>query len=275
MDFELAKKQFGKNANGPTYLAEAEFGFSKVEPELRSLPDGAKVLEVGVGAGILMAQIATKYENLEFIGVEPMGDGFAFDDVFYRLVKSIPNAEILPIGYEDIDQTQKFDLIYLVNVFEHLPDWPDFLEFLMGALAENGRCIILCPNYSFPYESHFRIPIIFNKPITYFFRKKKIAEHEIEYDCDGLWKSLNFCKYRHVSKKAKSVGFNVMNDKSIITEMINRLDTDEEFAKRQGLLRFPIFILQKLRLIPVMLKSRVIENILPYMHLVLTVPRNR
>ena len=275
MNFEFAKEQFAKNANGPTYLAEADFGFNKIDPELKLLPDGARILEVGAGAGILLAQLASKYQNLNFTGVEPMGDGFAFDDVFYQLIKTIPNAEVLPTGYEDIAPNDEYDLIYLVNVFEHLPDWQDFLQFLPGVMAEGGRCVILCPNYSFPYESHFRIPIIFNKPITHYFRKKTIAQYELENDCDGLWKSLNFCKFRHVSKKAKITGFDLQNDKSIIVEMIDRLDTDPEFAKRQGLLRVPISVLKKMGLISLMLKSRFFENMLPYMHLVLTRPLDK
>ena len=275
MNFEFAKEQFAKNANGPTYLAEAEFGFNKIDPELQSLPDGANVLEIGAGAGILLAQIASKYEKLNFVGVEPMGDGFMFDDVFSKLIATIPNVEIQPVGYEALKANQKFDLIYLVNVFEHLPDWPDFLKFLHGVLAENGRCIILCPNYSFPYESHFRIPIIVNKSITHFFQKTKIAAHEIEYDCEGLWKSLNFCKFRQVSKKARLEGFDVLNDKSIIVEMIDRLDSDAEFAKRQGMLRLPIIVLQKMGLMSLLLKSRLLENMLPYMHLVLTTSKKK
>ena len=45
-------------------------------------------------------------------------------------------------------------------------DWRDFLSFANNSLAENGRLIILCPNYGFPYESHFHLPIIVNKSLT-------------------------------------------------------------------------------------------------------------
>jgi 2-polyprenyl-3-methyl-5-hydroxy-6-metoxy-1,4-benzoquinol methylase len=50
---------------------------------------------------------------------------------------------------------KKFDLIYLVKVFEHLPVWRDFLAFIERNLEPGGVCLILCPKYSFPYESHF------------------------------------------------------------------------------------------------------------------------
>ncbi|RZV36224.1 MAG: methyltransferase domain-containing protein [Acidimicrobiales bacterium] len=258
------------NANGPTYFGEAEFGFGKIQSELNALKPGANVLEVGAGAGILMAMNASIHKDLNFTGVEPMGDGFDYDNVFHRLINTIPNAEIQPVGYEDLKTSIKYDLIYLVNVFEHLPDWKDFLQFVSGTLTENGRCIILCPNYSFPYEPHFQIPIIFNKPLTHFLLKKRITKFETENDCKGLWTSLNFCKFRSVSKNAAQAGFNVSNDKSTFTEMIDRLETDEEFAKRQGLLRLPISVLNKLGLISLFVKSRMFNMVSPYMHLVLT-----
>ena len=273
MNYEKAQETFSKNANGPTYLAEAEFGFVKIEPELNVLPKGGEVLEIGAGAGILLARNACKYKHLNFTGVEPMGDGFEYDDVFHRLIETIPNVEIVPVGYENFNPKKKYDLIYLVNVFEHLPDWQDFLKFIPTVLADNGRCIILCPNYSFPYEPHFRIPIIFNKSTTYFFRKKQIKGFERENEVDGLWKSLNFCKFRHVTKKAKNAGFVVKNDKSTLLGMIDRLESDVEFAKRQGILRLPISMLSKLGLISLFVNSRIFENLLPYMHLVLTTPR--
>ena len=53
--------------------------------------------------------------------------------------------------------------IFCVNVFEHVDDWRHFLDWASKNLNENGQFIVLCPNYGIPYESHFKIPIIFNK----------------------------------------------------------------------------------------------------------------
>ena len=61
----------------------------------------------------------------------------------------------------------KYDLIYCVNVFEHLNDWRKFLLVATEWLSKDGKIVILCPNYGFPYESHFRIPIFMNKAFTY------------------------------------------------------------------------------------------------------------
>ena len=49
----------------------------------------------------------------------------------------------------------------------------------------------MCPNYDFPYEPHFVIPIIINKKFTKFFFKNKINNHEKKTNEIGLWEGLN------------------------------------------------------------------------------------
>ena len=66
---------------------------------------------------------------------------------------------------------KKYDVIYSVNVFEHLLNWKLYLDKTKEWLKPNGINIILCPNYSFP-RSHFKIPIILNKKITHIFKNK-------------------------------------------------------------------------------------------------------
>ena len=61
-------------------------------------------------------------------------------------------------------------------------------------LTPSGKLIILCPNYGFPFESHFSIPIIFNKKLTALIFKKRIEIFEKINACEGLWDSLNFVK---------------------------------------------------------------------------------
>ena len=54
-------------------------------------------------------------------------------------------------------------------------------------LKDEGLNIIFAPNYDFPYEPHFVLPIIINKKITEFFFKKKIKKSEIKTNEVGLW----------------------------------------------------------------------------------------
>ena len=59
-------------------------------------------------------------------------------------------------------------------------------------LNKDGINIILCPNYDFPYESHYIIPIIINKKITKFFFKNYIEKKEMQTNYKGCWEGLNF-----------------------------------------------------------------------------------
>ena len=116
---------------------------------------------------------------------------------------SVTAALLKNIGYEELSSHNKYDLIFCINVFEHLYDWRNFLEKISFLLNENGKLIVLCPNYGFPYESHFRIPVIFNKKITFYIFKKLIRVFENKNDCVGLWDSLNFVKKREIMNHLK------------------------------------------------------------------------
>ena len=113
------------------------------------------MLEIGCGIGILLAAIKEKYPNISLEGIEPYKGGF---DRLKATKSLIPNnIGIKYLKFEDFEP-KKYDIIYSVNVFEHLSDWKLYLDKTEDWLKPKGVNIILCPNYSFPYESHFRIP---------------------------------------------------------------------------------------------------------------------
>ena len=106
-----------------------------------------------------------KYKDLILEGIEPFNDGFNIFKKINSIVKSY-GVNIQNIDYEQFSTNTKYDLIFCVNVFEHLNDWRNFLDKSIELLEEDGQLVILCPNYGFPFESHFLIPIIINKNLT-------------------------------------------------------------------------------------------------------------
>ena len=102
-------------------------------------------------------------------------------------------------------------------------------------LNPEGLNIILCPNYSFPYESHFKIPIIINKKLTYSIFKKKIKKYEKENKSLGLWDSLNFIKMRKIKSYClnNKLKFTYCNT---ILDDVNRIEQDQDFKKDKNLL---------------------------------------
>ena len=260
---KITKSFFEGMPKASTYLEEAEFGLRRILPILQSLPNKARVLEVGSGPCILLAEINQRFPNLILQGIEPMGDGFAFFNDFINTVQFQKSKINLHQGsYETFPENGKWDTIFLINVFEHLVDWRDFLSFANNSLAKNGRLIILCPNYGFPYESHFHLPIIVNKSLTKMLFRKKIKYFERNND--------NAVRLRQVRCAAKAVGLNLSVNTEIINEMIERLDKDPSFKKRQNILAIPAQILKKTGLLNYLLKNKFLQNYLPYMQITLS-----
>ena len=123
----------------------------------------------------------------------------------------------------------------------------------------------MAPNYGFPYESHFGIPIIVNKSLTFSIFKNFITKYEKNTDTEGLWSSLNFVKKREVINFIKSnPSIAMLDDVSIIDIMIKRLTEDKEFRKRQKLIALISLFFQKNGLLKAL---KFFPMILPYMEL--------
>lgn len=256
---------------GDIYLEEAEFGLRRLLPVIADLSQGARVLEVGSGPCILLAEIGGRFPSLTVRGIEPMSEGFAFFDEFVCRVRGERDGVDVHLGgYENFPDDGTWDLIYLVNVFEHLPDWRDFLDFVARSLSPRGRCIVLCPNYGFPYESHFRLPVVGNKRITGALFRRQIERFEVENNNAGLYRSLNFVRLAQVRKAAPEAGLELAIDCGIIREMIERLDTDPAFRQRQSVLALPARLLGRSGLLDLLLKFRFVQNFLPYVQFTLS-----
>ena len=166
-------------------------------------------------------------------------------------------------SYEEFGPTDPFDLIFCVNVFEHLPDWKNFIDWAKSKLSDTGELLILCPNYSFPYESHFGIPIVFNKHITHKIFRQRIKAYEHINSAHGLWNSLNFVK----KNKVKAYVGAKYEDFVLEDHMIDRATKDSEFQKRQRMIATIAIFLRKAGFIKII---RWLPSYLPYMKLSLS-----
>jgi SAM-dependent methyltransferase len=229
---------FDDKAEHSRIEAEATFGLHEVSLEIDALPSGARVLEIGCGTGYLLAQLSLRRMDAYFDGLEPIGQGFAkFEETLSRIEARFENLDIHRTPIEDFTLPQGasgFDLIFSINVFEHLNDWRVAVDRAVALLNEGGRMIILCPNYSVPYEPHFAIPIIGGPQLTRRLFDKRIARIEAQTDSAGLWKSINFISVPALKSHCGLRGIDVSFDRGVMARMLDRLDMDPEFAKRQS-----------------------------------------
>ena len=249
------------------WINEALFGFNHIKEFCKNLDTNNSVLEIGSGSGILLNLLSENFDDINFEGIEPFGEGFSSLTSLNSLSRE-NGVSIKNIGYEDLSTNYKYDLIFCINVFEHLNNWRNFLKKMSSLLKKNGKLIVLCPNYGFPYESHFRIPILLNKKITYCFFKKFIRSFENKNDCVGLWESLNFVKKRDVIDYLKDsiYGKNLeMKDNLLILDfMVNRITSDREFRKRQRIIGTIAIALRGIGILNIL---KLFPNFIPYMKL--------
>jgi 2-polyprenyl-3-methyl-5-hydroxy-6-metoxy-1,4-benzoquinol methylase len=249
------------------WINEAIFGYENIYKYCDNLKAGNKVLEIGCGSGILLSLLVENFKNLHFEGIEPFNDGFSSLEILNTIIKDT-GISIENKSYEEFKTNSKYNLIFCVNVFEHLEDWPNFLIRVKNLLENNGKLIILCPNYGFPYESHFRIPIIFNKKTTQYIFRNYIRNFEKLNNFDGLWKSLNFIKKKDVmnfvNKNIYLNNLKLKDDLNIIDFMILRILKDKEFRKRQIFVGIFALVMYKLGIIKFL---KFFPNLIPYMKL--------
>ena len=219
-------------------------------------------MEIGCGSGILLSMLSHRFDTLTFNGIEPFGGSFS---PLRELGKIVKLSEILIKNktYEQFNPTIKFDLIYCVNVFEHVHDWRDFLLKVSKWITQKGKIVILCPNYGFPYESHFRIPILFNKSITYRIFKKFIINFEQKNNQVGVWESLNFVRKSEILYFLKSQSkLRLIDDLSIMNDIVERVSKDKEFRGRQNIISMIALISKKFGLLGLL---KLFPNLMPYM----------
>ena len=141
---------------------------------------------------------------------------------------------IVKKGIEEFDTNEKFDLIFSINVLEHVKDYEKYIEKTCKFLNKNGISIVLCPNYDFPYESHYIIPIIINKKITKFFFKSYIKKYETKNGMKNHWDGLNFISKKKLTYFIKKNNYNFYFDLAIKDRMFSRIINDSALKRRQG-----------------------------------------
>ena len=248
-------------------LADVVFGFSEVSDFLKKR-NVSSVLEIGSGTGILLNELKENFPDIQFSGIDPNVSGFHnLKTIISKLNEDGYNIKVESTGVEKYSSDKKFDLIFSINVFEHVEDQIQYLLKTHELLNKNGLNVILCPNYDFPYEPHFVIPIIINKKITEFIFNSKIENFEKKENEHGLWDGLSFLGRKKIEKILKNHNYTYFLDDTIKARMLNRLNSDRAFKKRQGIAGTLAKILRFLMI------DKLIFNILrvpfPYMKLII------
>jgi len=209
-----------------TYTNEARYGYNLIRPYLE---DGMRILEVGAGIGVLSTFLHINGHKI--IAIEPSGIGFDLNNAIGKcLVEwlNLTDFALQDVRVEELDRGRigEFDLIFSVNVVEHLPDLDAAFQRMGTVLASNGRMIHTCPNYHVPYEPHFAIPLLpFVPSATRWVLKKEITR-------SGLWRSFNFVTSSGVKRVTRRQRLDVEFEPETMYRSLLRLGNDPVFAER-------------------------------------------
>lgn len=242
------------DADTPSDLVDLHFGestfglveFSKVLEDRFSGATHMRCLEVGSGAGFLLTRLSRHFPQYRWEGIEPIGQGFSRFRAASEAICARYELNIHRTTFEEFESKDTFDFIFSLNVIEHVDEWRDFVVKAHSLLSPRGVAVFLCPNYTFPYEPHYAIPIVLNKSLTARVFRRYIADYDRRNDTTDLWASLNFIKRREVVDFCRKKHIKVSFDDSVMTRMVEKLWTDEHFAERQRLLATPAKLLHRM-----------------------------
>ena len=216
------------------YVGEALAGIALLEDGLPAT--GARLLEVGSGAGLLVRFFRS--EGFDVVGIEPaIAEGFGFMHSLDRAVGRQVNGVAEPIGHPATAgslhdaELDRFDLVYSLNVIEHVADLPRAFTGMARVLAPAGRIIHVCPSYRVPYEPHFGLPLVPAAPSL----TRRLFARRIDARAD-LWDSLNFVTAGRLRTIAAREGLDVTFRPGVMASTFARLGTDPAFRRRHGAL---------------------------------------
>lgn len=223
-----------------TYLQEARWGWELIASLIHTLPPNSSILEIGAGPQILSLQIATLNHSVTCL--EPSTEEFSFMLTMGKYVKnwaekSGVNYNLLEIKGEEFSQPNFFDFAFSINVMEHVESIETVLDNVVDSLKSGGTYYFICPNYTFPFEPHFRSFTLINKKLTELLVKRfAISKSNVEKP-ELLWRSLNWINWKQIDRWAQSRDdLQIKYEKSAVKFYLERSRKDSVFIKRHPLL---------------------------------------
>lgn len=232
---EFCSGIFPSEATLDLLVNEARFALSRVLPIVLSRrSDKLALLEVGAGSCILAAYLASR--GLQVTAVEPLGPEFDFfTDVQRRVLdfcrdKGIAFNLVRTTG-EQLDMPEQFDIAFTFNALEHMRDPMLTLDNMCRSLKPGGIVLACCPNYTIPFEAHFKMVLITrSKRLNERLYRSRIARHP------RVWDELNFICYADIRRHLAKRGVNFTFNRFVMRDFVIRLLRDPIFARRMPLL---------------------------------------
>lgn len=219
-----------------TYLFEAAFFYPRVRSFFQHFGNSGPVLEVGGGIGALSLLLSSQFGVRTHV-IEPESAGFEEMKIIREALLEAWTQEHSVSFFEGriedfIGEEEAPAFTFSINVMEHVRNYPELVKNLMNLSAPEAYSYHVFPNYSFPYEPHFDIPVVFGKPGTYLLFKRKILGHRSMMNPQGIWDDLSWPTTKRFEKTIVNMGFSVRILRGINFLYLSRLN-ESSFSQRK------------------------------------------
>ncbi len=127
--------------NGAETLEAAEERALQVTAEHAGLADGQRILELGCGWGSLSLWMARHYPSAKITAVSNSRSQREFI-VSVAKAQALSNLEIITADMNYFQQTESFDRVVSVEMFEHMANWRPLLQRVRDCLETDGRMFL-------------------------------------------------------------------------------------------------------------------------------------
>lgn len=120
----------------------------RLERIRQRVPDGARILDAGCGAGEYV--VALSRIGYDAHGVEYLAEKVAQWEAAHPGDGRVQRGDLVTLPFED----GSFDAVLLNEVLEHVPDERATLAELRRVLRPGGILLLFSPNRRWPFETH-------------------------------------------------------------------------------------------------------------------------
>ncbi len=164
MKQELYKELYEMEEKHWWFIGRRKIIFSLIK---RFIPDDlGKILDIGCGTGL-------NSDLLRRAGKEVVGLEISEDAIRYAGMRA-PWLRIIKGSFPEVNLSEKFDLVSLFDVLEHIDDDSRALSSIKGILSKNGFAIITVPAFHYLWSRH-----------------DELAHHKRRYTLPELDKKIN------------------------------------------------------------------------------------
>lgn len=122
-----------------------------------------KILDIGAGDGFISSYFITKKNKVTCVDIEDQ-----------RIEKKAKFFKV--ISSKLSFKSDEFDIVISNHVIEHIKNQKLHLEEIRRVLKKDGVCYIATPNWNFPVEPHYKLPLIHYLPQKAFVKILKITK---------------------------------------------------------------------------------------------------